>query len=211
MNLEDMNLQQLIELRKKVLLDKKDICQKIEEVLELKRNTPKEDKSKISIIMNEYDKLSNKRIQINKNLGKIEELILFKKAPIVVGDRIELRKISDNINGSYSIFLKDKNIYIGYITYRGYHKNLEIGDIGYVISEEYRGNNYAFEALTLLGDLLHKNGIMDFRILCDIKNVASRKTIKKYGASIKKIKLIDGIVSYECKTKEIEKTSSKMK
>lgn len=81
----------------------------------------------------------------------------------------------------YFIALHDGQI-IGHISYRGLHSS-NYGDIGYEIDEEYRGNGLAYRALCLLGEILLENGINEAWIAAEGDNIASIKTIEKYGGT----------------------------
>lgn len=58
----------------------------------------------------------------------------------------------------------------------------EVGNVGYGIDEEYRGNGYATEALRLLKTEAKEKGIDELVILCDPRNTASRRVAEKSGA-----------------------------
>ncbi len=66
----------------------------------------------------------------------------------------------------------------------GYHTNEFLGDVGFVIDPEYRGNSYAYHALCLVGELLKEKGIEDFWISAYKTNIPSVKTIEKYGGVV---------------------------
>ena len=121
--------------------------------------------------------------------------------PIIVGERIGLKNLGDNICEEYLIVLNDTDKVIGSITYRGHHFSNFLADIGFTINPEYRGNGYAYEALCLLSDILYDNNIKDFWITAFKANTPSIKTIIKYGA--KELSSdYDKVAFYECDTRK---------
>ena len=109
-------------------------------------------------------------------------------SPVKSDGVVELRKtidgrnpVKDDMTGEYSIcFANDKKV-VGCISYIGYHFSDLIGDIAYTVYPEYRGNNFAYRALCMLGELLKDNGVDDFWISAVKTNTPSVKTIEKYG------------------------------
>ena len=121
--------------------------------------------------------------------------------PCIQGDRLELKSLNDDICTDYMILLKNTTEIVGKITYRGYHHSNFLGDIGFTINSEYRGNGYAYEALCLLSNILYDNNISDFWITAFKDNYASVKTIMKYGP--KELEGCYNSVSfYECPTRK---------
>ena len=115
---------------------------------------------------------------------ELKRINMWTTLPLKSDGVIELRKEDDKYEeliGNYLICLAGKNQIIGKIDYRGYHSSRFIGDIGCVILQEFRGHNYSYRALCLLGELLKENDISDFWISASIKNIPSVKTIEKYG------------------------------
>ena len=172
-------------------------------------NLTREDEKELMVKSRELSKLRNKiQIEQRKELNELyirlqdiynEKLRLI--PPIIKGDRLELKGFSGDICDEYLIFLKDTDKVIGNISYRGYHHSTFLADVGFTINPEYRGNNYAHEALCLLSDILYKNNIGDFWITAYKDNIASIKTILKYGAEELKGE-DEKIAFYECKTRE---------
>lgn len=126
---------------------------------------------------------------------------------VIEDDEIELRTKDNNIINNYNIYIKETNELIGYIIYRGYHKDKLLGDIGSVIYPKYRGHGYAIKSLTLLSKYLNENNIEDFWITCNEDNIPSKKTIEKLAQ--KKPEKENSILFYECKTIEKTKTNRK--
>lgn len=122
---------------------------------------------------------------------------------------IELKKDIDSLENIYSIILKTRNIQIGSISYRGYHYDSQLGDIGYMIHYNYRGHGFAQRALILLSQYLNNNDIRDFWITCDKDNIESLKQIIAHGDIIEKRFVTEDIMFFNCKTKE--KTFTKRK
>ena len=153
------------------------------------------DHEKINLLRNEDDKLYYEK-------ANLETELFFLLPPINSNGIIDLRlRLSDESSSSYVICLHNTQKIIGNIQYRSYHVNT-IGDIGYAIEEDFRGNNYAYQALVLLSEKLNEDGIEDFWIAVHEGNIPSLKTIQKYGG-----KLIDkqfGRLLFECETKRKE-------
>lgn len=133
---------------------------------------------------------------------------------VCASDRIELRKCEDS-KIRYNIFLKETKIQIGYMQYRGYHNDDEVGDIGYFIYPNYRNKGYASETLSLFSEKLHDEGIDDFWIATRLSNVASCRVIEKYGATPIRGHSIEGkerdwCIMYEGKTRKREKEKNRI-
>ena len=167
--------------------EKKELLDKSRQLSELKFQKTLEFKS-------ELDKLYDR-------LQEIGDLKLKLISPVIVGERIGLKNLSDSICYEYLITLNDTNEIIGNITYRGHHVSDFLGDVGFNVGEKYRGNGYAYEALQLLSSYLFEHGIKDFWISAYATNIPSAKTIRKYGG--KNISKYDGILLYECETRQI--------
>lgn len=134
------------------------------------------------------DELYTKEYLLNKKIEDLQYELFWIKSPIKNNGTIDIRKIVDgnensknSITGTYSICLSKEKKVIGEISYRGYHINEFLADIGYRIEENYRGKNYSYQALCLLGELLKENGIEDIWISAHLDNAPSIKTIEKYG------------------------------
>lgn len=128
----------------------------------------------------------------------LQDELVFILQPANTNGIIDLRRQDEY---SYYICLHDTNNIIGEIQYRGYHFDSLLGDVGYRIEPEYRGNKYAFQALVLLSELLYERGISDFWISTCNDNIASLKTIERYGGIlIKNESIYDFINLYLCQT-----------
>lgn len=64
------------------------------------------------------------------------------------------------------------------------------GHIGYSIEPEYRGHNYAYQAVIKLKKIAAKLGFEQLVITCSSDNIASKKTIKKLNAKYLETKTI---------------------
>ncbi len=84
----------------------------------------------------------------------------------------------------YTIFLTASKQKIGYCDLRTAHSDEMnyYGNIGYRISEKYRGNNYAYKASLLLIEISKMINMDYLLITCSPENIASEKTIQKLRA-----------------------------
>ncbi len=142
-------------------------------------------------IHDKQDKLYEQSFLICEKIVEIEEELFWIMPPVKSNGVIEIRKLIDgiensqnNLIGYYSICLSGEKKVIGKIEYMGYHTNEFLGDVGFVIDPEYRGNSYAYHALCLVGELLKEKGIDDFWISAYKTNIPSVKTIEKYGGVV---------------------------
>lgn len=187
----------------------------MKEVLEKRLKELQEIRKKLEEIEydDEIDELEKEynRYEINRIIDEIFEIkrkLYFLKTPCKEGKSVDIREYgSGKTVKNYLICIHNTTEVIGNISYRGYHIKKTLGDIGYEIKEEYRGKNYAYHALCLLGDLLKEQGIDDFWITTEKRNIASRKTIEKYGGIC--IYEEDCILVYSCKTKKYAENDSK--
>ena len=157
----------------------------------------------------EYLEKEKEYDQLNIKAQEIDRTILLAKDPVAMSNKIDLRTIENDICTKYYIFLHETDICIGEIGYRGYHNESIFGDVGYSIDEEYRGNNYSYEALLLLSDWLLKNGIDSFIITVNKNNIPSIKIIEKYGGLL--LGEEGEILKYECKTVRLSITDQQIK
>ena len=230
-NIENLNLEELIELREKLLIKREKLSDKLHEIYEILREKENEffhgeqtseDKIKFKIEENKlYEEIDRIFKEIYKlRLGELDDIIYFKKPPVATNNVIDLRKSreylledqnANSVIGGYEIYIHNTNICVGDIEYRGYHTNPYFADVGGSVIKEHRGNGYLFQALSLLKELLSRKGINDFWASANKDNIPSLKTIKKLGG----ILLDSGpnFEIYEVPTKKIELeevTSKKM-
>ena len=158
------------ELQKR-LIELQDIRKDLEE----KKYDDEIDELEREYIYFEIDRVIDEILDIKRKL-------LFLKGNCKVGKIVDIRELgSGKTVKNYLICIHNTTEVVGNISYRGYHIKKSLGDIGYEILEKYRGKNYAYHALCLLGDLLKEQGVDDFWITTEKRNIASRKTIEKYG------------------------------
>lgn len=130
--------------------------------------------------------LIKQELSIKERLISIEDKLFWIMSPIKNNGIIEIRKRIDgrntnDVTGNYSICLAKKKVVVGEISYRGYHFSKYLADIGYGVDINFRGNDFSYYALCLLGEHLKENGIDDFWISTYKNNIPSVKTIEKYG------------------------------
>lgn len=142
--------------------------------------------------------LDNEIEKIQGLLKDINHKIAMSSIPCVSDEELSLKPMETRDMG-YEIVLSNTKEVIGKIDYRGHHYDAKIGDIGYHIYEKYRGHNYAYKALCLISGLLASQGIEDFWISARPDNLASIKTIEKFGGEI--IECSDDVFLYACETK----------
>lgn len=107
----------------------------------------------------------------------------------IVGEEIDLSLAVHTSTGiinrfeyyEYNICLHNTLTKVGYIDLRlGYTDYLYyLGNVGYGIEEEYRGNSYAYKACLLIFEVARKLELPYLIITCDPDNVASNKTLQK--------------------------------
>ena len=121
---------------------------------------------------NDFDIISGAKINLKiivKNQGNIDELPYY----------------------YYDIYLADGNIQIGKISIRighNYHSYFN-GNIGYEINKEFRGNNFAFQAMSLIINVAKHHQMTYLILTCEEMNIPSYKSIEKLGAELIEIKL----------------------
>lgn len=85
----------------------------------------------------------------------------------------------------YDIALHNTDTIIGDINYEDKYRDVDImGNIGYCIRKEYRGNHYARKALELLKKILSDRGKEKLIISIEKNNEPSKKTALAFGASL---------------------------
>jgi len=135
----------------------------------------------LCLLNTQISQLIVRKVELKKELLSLEPTV---KSNGVIDLKLTRKYDGNGITGNYTIVLCDFSIAVGRIEYRGYHESYYIGDIGYLINPEYRGHNYAYQALCLLGEHLKENGIDDFWICTTIDNKASMRIITKYGGTL---------------------------
>lgn len=89
----------------------------------------------------------------------------------------------------FDIRLMNTGEKMGYIDLRiGNDENLYYsGNIGYNVSEQYRGNHYAAKAVVLLDELAKRHNMNNLEITCNPDNIPSRKTCERVGGKLLEI------------------------
>lgn len=142
--------------------------------------------------------LNNLYSELLDDISELEDRRFWLSSLVKFNNTIEIRKLPLD-KYKYEIYLRNTHECIGEIDYRKFHVSGYIGDIGYHIYKEFRGNGYAYQALELLGEKLYEDNIPNFVISAKNDNIASIKTIEKYGGKLKEN--VDGIFIYVCDTK----------
>ena len=116
---------------------------------------------------------------------------------IISGKRVDLVLVEllDNVNKTqdepiiYNICLHNENTIIGYCDLRfGYSENnYYYGNIGFSVTEKYRGNGYACEAVNLSKIIFKQNNMNKIIIVNGLDNYASKRVCEKVGARLLKI------------------------
>ena len=156
-------------------------------------------------IVSQKDILNSQEFLLRRELHSLSERLFWELPPVKSDGVVELRKtidgrdaVKDDMTGEYSICLANGKEVVGRISYRGYHVSDYLGDIGYAVDPEFRGNNYSYHALCMLGELLKENGVDDFWISSYKDNTPSVKVIEKYGGM--PIKEEDHYILYRAET-----------
>jgi tagatose 1,6-diphosphate aldolase len=95
----------------------------------------------------------------------------------------------------YNLFKHGTYEYVGNIKYSGKNDSI-FGNISYEIEEKYRGNHFALIGLQIISEDLYERNVKEVFISAEKKNIASIKTIERFGGTI-----IDddcGIKQYRC-------------
>ena len=100
------------------------------------------------------------------------------------------------------IYLHNTSLEVGVIDYRGPCDSKWLGDIGYTINEEYRGNNYAYKALQLISPVISSKGIDKVTITTYANNAPSVKTIEKFGGVLTDT-INNDVLSFTCEIKPV--------
>ena len=158
---------------------------------------------------NQIDRIYDELKSVNSRIDYLGPIVA---TSIIDDGEIELKTTGDTNSpwNEYLIYLKGTQTCVGNITYRGYHISDYFGDIGYNIGEEFNGNGYAYKALCLVSNILAEKNIPDFWITCSDSNVASLKTIRKYGEIHEETK-DNHLMFFECGTRVLsKKTTNKL-
>lgn len=154
-----------------------------------------------------YERLRNKlemeKFHIQTSLGNIKSnLRIYDHQPDLTDGEIDIYLNSNEGDIAFQgiIYLHETSIEVGQIDYRGPCDSKWLGDIGYTINPGHRGNNYAYKALELISPVIASKGIERVIITTQKENIASVKTIEKFGGVL--TDTIHGdILSYTCEIK----------
>lgn len=199
--LRPLSDEELSELRhKKLLSDKKVVLDQIE-VLDKAIATLQQE----TFMYRLANKLEMEKFRIYTELGRINSALrIYESNPDLTDNEIDIyiKCNEGDIPFQGTIYLHGTGIEIGVIDYRGPVDSKWLGDIGYTISEEYRGHNYAYKALKLISPLIASKGIDKVTITTYKENIGSVKTIEKFGGVLTD-EPQDNVLSYTCYTKPI--------
>ena len=102
--------------------------------------------------------------------------------------------LSISINNAYyyHIYRKSDNTHVGNCGLRldNNETNYILGNIECEIFNDYRGNNYAYQACLLLGDFAANKGVTKLVITSRPSNTPSIKTIEKLGVKYLEVKKV---------------------
>lgn len=117
----------------------------------------------------------------DKSLGKY--ILLYPMTNIHQMEKF-VKQLIPNIN-AWIIMDKKLQMIVGYITIDIPYKQLDIGEIGYVIGEKYQKKGYAFEAINcILTEYLINQKLYLIEAKCNETNNASLKLLEKLGFQV---------------------------
>ncbi len=169
--------------------------------------------SKNPLFENIINQLSRERFNISLELEeekmKIKQLNI---SPDLTDEEIDiyLRRTLGTLEFKGEIFIHNTATEVGEIEYRGNNNRSWLGDIGYSIRVSKRGNNYAYKALKLIAPLILAEGSETLTITTEENNIASQKTIEKFGG-IRTDNYPYDIICYKCNLRDIVKKQEESK
>lgn len=131
--------------------------------------------------------LEMEKFRLNTSLAATKmELRIYEGTPDLTDGEIDIyiTNSSNQLPFNGTIYLHGTGIEVGVIDYRGPIKDKWLGDIGYTIREEHRGNGYAYKALNLISQIIASKGIDHVTITTYKDNIPSVKTIERFGGVI---------------------------
>ena len=131
--------------------------------------------------------LEMEKFRLNTSLASAKmELRIYEGTPDLTDGEIDIyiTNSSNQLPFNGTIYLHGTGIEVGVIDYRGPIKDKWLGDIGYTIREEHRGNGYAYKALNLISQIIASKGIDHVTITTYKDNIPSVKTIERFGGVI---------------------------
>jgi len=86
----------------------------------------------------------------------------------------------------YNIYTHNSNVQVGYIDIRiGYSESLYYGGhIGYIVFEQYQGNNFAAKACKIIKQVAVAHEMDKLYITCNPDNISSRQTCETLGLKL---------------------------
>lgn len=156
--------------------------------------------------------LERERFHNQTSLDKINnELRIYENNPDLTDGEIDIYINGNEGDISFQgiIFLHNTPLEVGVIEYRGPCDAKWLGDIGYTINEEHRGHNYALKALELISQVILSKGIDKVTITTQKNNVASVKTIEKFGGVLTEI-IYGDVLSFTCELKPVLENNKKV-
>lgn len=123
-------------------------------------------------VNNKLHTLNGDRIYLNFNskiLGNKDEILFYFYNIYLNNTDTQIGKINISIDHNYDSY---------------YH-----GNVGYEINEEYRGSNYALEAVRLIINVAKHHRMSYLILTCVETNIASYKSIEKLGSKLIEIVL----------------------
>ena len=109
------------------------------------------------------------------------------------------------VNKKYAIFLPDLQVCIGEIGCSEIeYRNEKKINVFYRIFSDFRGHNYALDALNLMAEGLYQRGVNSLFFYIDTRNVASIKTAEKFGGVV--TEQYNDVVTYEADLVKIFET-----
>lgn len=158
------------------------------------------DNKKLDRLINQ---LEMEKFRNQTSLGTIKSnLRIYEQKPNLTDGEIDIYINSNEGDIAFRgiIYLHDTSLEVGVIDYRGPCDSKWLGDIGYTINEEYRGNNYSYKALKLISNIIASKGIEKVTITTYANNIPSVKTIEKFGGVLTDT-INDDVLSYTCEIK----------
>lgn len=156
--------------------------------------------------------LEMEKFRLNTSLASAKmELRIYEGEPDLTDGEIDIyiTNSSNQLPFNGTIYLHGTSVEVGVIDYRGPVKDKWLGDIGYTIREEHRGNGFAYKALNLISQIIASKGIDHVTITTYKDNIPSVKTIERFGG------VITGddeyVLSYTCPIEPIPEITSTIK
>lgn len=138
---------------------------------------------------------------LQEELNDLQDRLIFEKGPIYTNGVLDLYldEEADKVGKvceHYNIALAGEKRFIGYVrvTYDDMKDNF-LGNIGYQLNRDFRGNGYMLQALEILKKPMLDRGLERPIITVESENTASVRTIEKFGG--KKLEKDDWYDSYE--------------